>query len=437
MLRWLTLACRFRALVRPAPALLRLTIRSPAPNLRGAADVCKIRPALTVSRRPACAHQMASCRRRDWRVHIRRASHARALDREQPARPRWRPAAHRRAAVGAARRGDRLCAHASGLARRDEVALASVLDDLARAADIGRDDRHAERHRLDQRAPERLLPGGQQQHVQRADDLRHVLALPQPRHAILQDPPSRRARAAARRRPRCQSASSARRTWPSRSAAGARRPSLAQQPQRFDRGVLALPRAQLGDDAQQRRRPPASPSRARAAARSIASRVEPHEIDGVVHDLDARARRRGPHRPRPCNEFATIIVAVRAAIRRVVAVVTDRAAGSRARARSPRRAAGAREREHDPGADRGWHARPLLLTPCGATPAGADQPSRRAPAACGSGCSPQAARRPLDRRHGIPRHSASSCSFPRAPQAAPLNCRERAAGSSSERSRRR
>ena len=162
---------------------------------------------------------------------------------------------HRRAAVGARQHAADSLRPRLRLAWCDQVALATVLDDLARPADCGRYDRNFERQRLDDGPPERLLPRRQQQHVERAHDLRHVLALAEPHDAVLEtgiDDQSAQAREiglvviARRRRDELR-------------AADQQQPRVdvlrAQQRQRLDRGLLALPRADLRDDAQQRRPP--------------------------------------------------------------------------------------------------------------------------------------------------------------------------------------
>ena len=70
---------------------------------------------------------------------------------------------------------------------------------------------------------------------------------------------------------------------------------LADQLERFDRGVLALPRAELGDDAQ-RQVAPARWAELRSGRGAVDARgIEAGEVHRVVHDLQSRAGGRRSH----------------------------------------------------------------------------------------------------------------------------------------------
>ena len=82
----------------------------------------------------------------------------------------------------AARRGRR--AHASGSLRRQRSAGYAVVDQLGPGPDVAHQRRRAQRHALHRDQPEGLLPGGQQGQVERAQDLGHVVALPEEVHGV-------------------------------------------------------------------------------------------------------------------------------------------------------------------------------------------------------------------------------------------------------------
>ncbi len=218
-------------------------------NVRGTPAQCQASSARGRARAIAAA----------WRSIVKRSS-----TRSRPAAPIAARSAGRSASSAAAP------AHAAGSPGASRQSLDAVLEDLRGAADGGREHRHAERHRLDHRAPEGLLLGGQQQHVERRDQLAYVLRSPEPRDAVGQARARRPARAAPRRRRGCQSASRARRTWPSRSAAGARRRPCARSISSASIAVSwPFHGLSCATTPSSSARSPAAPSPARAASRSI------------------------------------------------------------------------------------------------------------------------------------------------------------------------
>ena len=294
-------------------------------------------------------------------------------------------------------------AQACGAARRDEVALAALLDDLR----AGR--------RRPSRRPARPAPSPRSARARTAPPTRAAAARParaiscgtssrSPSHDTRSCRP---ARATSSRRPRdvvlVVKARRARDELRRADQQQMRVDALADAAaQRFDRRVLALPRAQLRDDAEQqaaaRRRlaePPRAPPRGRSPAGSKRARST-----GLCTTSHARARRGGPHRRgRVARSWRRSLVAV-AAIRRSVAVLTRPGGrqsrtctivGVRAQAREARARCPARIELACTTSAR-WRAAARRTCQAG------DAPSPRSARGVCSGCSAQAAGRAGDRR---------------------------------------
>ena len=91
--------------------------------------------------------------------------------------------AHPRPPLGRAGEGGDRRAEGGGIAGRHEQPGDVVVDDLAAAADVGRDDRQARRRRLHRGSRLALAVGGEDEHVERAEQVGDVVAVTEERHA--------------------------------------------------------------------------------------------------------------------------------------------------------------------------------------------------------------------------------------------------------------